>query len=238
MAVNTEALMSSLSRLQARTDHQHDLVTALNEVAEACVELFDVAGSGIMLADDQNIPRYTAASDEPGRVLELLESDTGQGPCTEAFVTDRTVPVTDLTEQHQWPDLLAAVAPLEIRAVLGVPVWLGAITIGTLDVYRNRLHEWDESEQRALNRYADLVESALASALKAHRAEELAGQLQYALDYRVTIERGVGYLMARDSVDPVTAFNRLRRAARGSQRKIGDVATELLTTGRLASARP
>jgi AmiR/NasT family two-component response regulator len=44
--------------------------------------------------------------------------------------------------------------------------------------------------------------------------------------------------MARDSVDPVTAFNRLRRAARGSQRKIGDVATELLTTGRLPSARP
>ena len=118
MAVDTEALMSSLSRLQARTDHEHDLVTALNEVTEACVELFDVAGSGIMLADDQNILRYTAASDEPGRVLELLESDTGQGPCTEAFVTDRTVPVTDLTEQRQWPDLLAAVARLEIRVGL------------------------------------------------------------------------------------------------------------------------
>jgi GAF domain-containing protein len=237
MAVDTDELMSSLRRLRNRSDHQSNLRSALNEVTEACVELFDVAGSGIMLADDQNILRYAAASDGPGRDLEVVESDTGQGPCTEAFVTNRTVPVADLTEQDRWPDLLAAVAPLQIRAVLGVPVRLGAITIGTLDVYRNRPHQWDESEQRALNRYADLVETTLTTALTAHRAEELAGQLQYALDYRVTIERGVGYLMARDGVDPVTAFNRLRRAARSTQRKIGDVATDLLSTGSLPAAR-
>ena len=64
-------------------------------------------------------------------------------------------------------------------------------------------------------------------------ATALAGQLQYALDYRVVIERGVGYLMARDDVDAVTAFNRLRRAARNTQSKIGEVAIQLLETGRL-----
>ncbi len=238
MAVDTEALMSSLRRLQDRADQESDLRSALNDVTEACVEMFDVAGSGIMIADDQNILRYAAASDGPGRQLEVAESNTGQGPCTEAFVTDRTVAVADLAVEHQWPDLLKAVGPLQIRAVLGVPVRLGAITIGTLDVYRNRPQAWDESEQRALNRYADLVETTLVTALSAHRAEELAGQLQYALDYRITIERGVGYLMARDGVDAVTAFNRLRRAARSTQRKIGDVATELLGTGRLPTGRP
>ena len=52
-----------------------------------------------------------------------------------------------------------------------------------------------------------------ASAVAAHNAGELAAQLQYALDYRVIIERGVGHLMARDQVDAMTAFDRLRRAA-------------------------
>ena len=66
---------------------------------------------------------------------------------------------------------------------------------------------------------------------------ELAGQLQYALDYRVVIERGVGFLMGRDRIDAVTAFNRLRRAARASQRRIGDVASDLLDTGRLPTDR-
>ena len=51
------------------------------------------------------------------------------------------------------------------------------------------------------------------------RTGELAAQLQYALDYRVIIERGVGYLMARDGLDSMTAFNRLRRAARDTQAK-------------------
>jgi AmiR/NasT family two-component response regulator len=49
----------------------------------------------------------------------------------------------------------------------------------------------------------------------------------------VPIERGVGYLMARDGIDHAEAFNRLRRTARSSRRKIGDVAEQLLQTGLL-----
>jgi hypothetical protein len=76
-----------------------------------------------------------------------------------------------------------------------------------------------------------VVESTLATAVAAHNAGELAVQLQYALDYRVIIERGVGYLMARDQVDAMTAFDRLRGAARDTQTKIGDVAQRLVSTG-------
>jgi AmiR/NasT family two-component response regulator len=50
----------------------------------------------------------------------------------------------------------------------------------------------------------------------------------------VIIERGVGYLMARDQVDSVVAFNKLRRSARDTQSKIGDVAQRLVSTGRLS----
>jgi hypothetical protein len=70
----------------------------------------------------------------------------------------------------------------------------------------------------------------------AHNAGELAAQLQYALDYRVIIERGVGYLMARDQLDAMTAFDHLRRAARDTQTKIGEVAQRLVAY--LRSARP
>ena len=110
---------------------------------------------------------------------------------------------------------------------------MGGTPVGTLDVYRDRAHEWDESEESALIRYADVIEATLTASLAAHTAGELAEQLQYALDYRVVIERGVGYLMARDGIDAVTAFNRLRRVARSSRRKIGDAAAELLATGKL-----
>ncbi len=85
----------------------------------------------------------------------------------------------------------------------------------------------------ALTRYAEVVATTLSAAVRAHTAGELAQQLQYALDYRVVIERAVGYLMAKKSVDPVVAFNALRTAARGRRTKIGEVAEHVLEHGAL-----
>lgn len=233
MAIDPDALAASLRRLAALGEPGTSVVEALRHVTEACVDLFGVAGSGIMLADEQNIPRYVAASDGPGRMLEVVESETGQGPCTEAFVNNAVVPSTDVTAEERWPDLAAALRPHGVRAVLGLPVRLGGISVGTLDVYYDRPHVWMDDECQALGRYRDVIESTLAAAVAAHNAGELAAQLQYALDYRVIIERGVGYLMARDQVDSIAAFTRLRRAARDTQSKIGDVAQQLVSTGYL-----
>ena len=233
MPIDMDALTTSLRRLAARSDSDQDVVASLKAVTEACEALFGVTGSGIMIADEQNITRYVAASDGSGRALEKAESETGEGPCTDAFVLDKPVTTPDLLNDTRWPTLARIVAGLDVRAALGVPLRLGAITVGTLDVYFDHPHEWEDAEQAALVRYGGVVETTLSAALSAHKANEIAGQLQYALDYRVVIERGVGYLMARDGVDPVIAFNRLRRAARDSQARIGDVASRLLATGRL-----
>jgi hypothetical protein len=197
------------------------------------VDLFGVTDSGIMLADEQNVPRYVAASGGPGRMLEVVESDTGQDPCTEAFVNNTLVASTDVTAEERCPDLASMLRPDGVRAALGLPVRLGGVTVGTLDVCYDHPHVWQDDECQALARYRDVAESTLDTAMAAHNAGELAVQLQYALDYRVIIERGVGYLMARDQVDAMTAFDRLRRAARDTQTKIGDVAQRLVSTGRL-----
>jgi len=240
VGIDPAALTASLRRL-ASDDRagEGEVLSTLQRVVDACVDLFAVTGSGVMVADEQNITRYVAATDGPGRLLETFESDSGEGPCTEAFVMNRAHFTADLRmETARWPKLAAAVSALPVRAVLGVPVRLGGVPIGTLDVYRDQAHEWEESEQAALLRYADVVEAALTAALQAHTAGQLAEQLQYALDYRVVIERAVGYLMAREHVDSVTAFNRLRRATRDSRIKIGQTAEHLLRTGRLRTEMP
>jgi len=120
-----------------------------------------------------------------------------------------------------------------IHAVLGVPVRRGGIPIGTLDVYRDHVHEWDESERAGLSRYSDVIETTLTAAMAAHRAGAMGGQLQYALDYRVMIERAIGYLMASHQVDATAAFDLLRRTARSNRRKVAELAEHLLTHGTL-----
>jgi transcriptional regulator with GAF, ATPase, and Fis domain len=234
MTIDAEALTASLRRLAGKAGDS-GVIDALHELTQACVDLFGVTGSGIMIADQQNVTRYVAASDGRGRFLEQAEAQTGQGVCMSAFVDNTVVHSRDLAHDSRWPELAAALSGRGIRAVLGVPVRLGAIPVGTLDVFRDHPHEWGDGESRALVRYSDVVETTLTAALQAHTAGELAGQLQYALDYRVIIERAVGFLMATHRIDAVAAFNQLRRVARSNRMKIGQVAEQLLETGQLAA---
>ena len=234
MTIDAAALAESLRRLTQSPVDDGNVLTVLEQVVAACVDLFGVGGAGLLIADEQDVLAYVAASDGPGRILETTEAEAGEGPCTEAFVTDRVVTSRDITEEaERWPVLASRLADQPVRAVLGVPVRMGGVPVGTLDVYREHPHDWDDSEVAALGRYAEVIATTLAAALQAHTAGELARQLQYALDYRVLIERAVGYLMARESVDAVMAFNQLRGAARHRRTKIGRVAEHVLEHGGL-----
>jgi GAF domain-containing protein len=236
--VGAAQISAGLRDLAARHLVDIGIHEALQESADTCVAIFGGTGSGIMVADDQNITRYVAASDENGRILETAEVATGQGPCTEAFVNLRPVTTVDVSRDSRWPELAKEVRGHHVHAVMGAPVRLGGVAIGTVDVYRDRPGEWTAEEVSGLERYAGFVSHLLSALVAAERAEELAGQLQYALDHRAVIERGVGYLMGSRRLDAVQAFNTLRAAARGSRRKIGEVATELLASGNLPSSGP
>jgi GAF domain-containing protein len=230
--MDAHALAASLRRL-AEPPARHPLRRSLQQVIDACVQVFGVTGSGLMIADEQSVLRYAVVSDGPGRQLEEIQLAAGEGPCVDAFVKDDAVVTDDLAADPRWPRVAEQVGVLGIRGMIGVPVHLSGIPVASLDVYVDRPYRWDRTEQQALLRYADVIGSLTEAALAAHHAGELADQLNYALDHRVPIERGVGFLMARDGVGHADAFNRLRRAARSSRRKIGDVAQELLEGGRL-----
>ena len=232
MNIDAADLAESLRRLATTGQGNDGINAALHQVLDACVVLFDVDGAGVLVADEQDVLRYVAASDGPGRLLEQTEAEAGQGPCTEAFVSSAVVTSRDVTAEHdRWPVLAEAMSALPVRAVLGTPVRIGGVPVGTLDVYRGVAHDWDESEVVALGRYAEVIATTMTAAVQAHTAGELARQLQYALDYRVVIERAVGFLMARDGLDPVAAFNALRTAARSRRAKIGEIAEHVLTNG-------
>jgi transcriptional regulator with GAF, ATPase, and Fis domain len=234
--IDARALAESLRRLQ-EPDDQVPLIDSLKQVVNACVALFGVDGSGLMLADEQSLLRYAVSSDGSAKLLEDAQLEVNAGPCVTTFVENQPIATPDVVSDARWPALSARMSGTGVAAVFGVPIRLGAICVGSLDLYRSIAHEWDDSEQRALQRYGDVAGTMLVTALRAHRAGELAEQLSYALEYRVAIERGIGYLMARDGLNSVEAFGRLRTAARNSRRKIGDIATDLVTTGALPGER-
>ncbi len=224
--IDPTALNRSLAALRARPA-EGGLMATLERVMAATRHLFDATGCGLMLIDDTSVLAAVAATDEPGRRLEVLQQEVGHGPCVDALTFDRIVTTGDLAEDDRWP-ALSELPEVGVRAVLGVPLHAAHVPVGSLNVYRDRAHDWTDSEAAALTAYSSLVEGVLQTALQARERERLAEQLQHALDHRVAIERAVGVVMGRESINAVDAFNRLRHRARNGRRPVAEVAGELL----------
>ena len=133
MNIDDAALADSLRRLSQPREDDGSITSALQVVVAACVDLFGVDGAGVLIADEQDILVYAAASDGPGRLLEQTEAEAGEGPCTEAFVQGRVVTSRDVTKRERSLQLGADQAyesgarlPERVDAVMetvGEPTW-------------------------------------------------------------------------------------------------------------------
>jgi len=224
--IDEEALRSSLQQLREAA-FDADVVGVMKRTVDAVHGVFGYGGAGIMFITESGYLSYVAASDEAGRQLEEAQASVGQGPCYESYVYAREVVSIDVHADSRWPDLRTQLS-FQVRAVAGTPILLGGSPVGTLNVYRDEPVEWDKSDVNALTAYSSLIAEVLATALAAQERGLVADQLQYALDYRVVIERAIGYLMATHGLDAVSAFNRLRRQARDSRRRVADLAAEII----------
>jgi GAF domain-containing protein len=170
-----------------------------------------------------------SATDSVSGALEAVQQRTGDGPCVDSLVLDEVIHCSDLAEETRWPAVREALVPLEARAIIGMPIHVGGNSVGSLNLYRKVVHEWDEEERSGIRAYADVIEHLLAIAVLADERQELAEQLRHALEHRVVVERAIGFLMASQSIDAVRAFDVLRSQARHERRKVAELAADLLS---------
>ena len=143
MSIDRDALARSVARLERVDLADTGLDAALELIVAETDALFHVDGAGLMLLSEEGVLRYVAASDEPGRMLEALQEQFGEGPCVDAFLEDAPVGAGDLGADPRWPSVGPLAAGHGVHAVLGVPVDLREGPVGTLDVYAARPHRWD-----------------------------------------------------------------------------------------------
>jgi GAF domain-containing protein len=135
--------------------------------------------------------------------------------------------IHNIQTEPGWAEFTQVLVSEGIAAALSVPVELDGGVIGTLDIHSHQARDWDHSEIAALQAYAGLVASLLSAAVTAQVTGRLADQLQAALAHRWLIEQANGVIMGREELDAQAAFERLRRAARNSTRRLADVAKDV-----------
>lgn len=226
MPIDEARLRKSLEALSGNL--QGDLEATLREVARSTCVIFDAAGAGVMLIDDNQVLHYVGATDPRSAALEAAQEEAGEGPCVDSLIHDVVVMTSDIATDPRWPVVSEAVGGLGIHAVLGVPIHIGGSTVGSLNTYRDRAGEWHNSEVAAIQAHARVIEELLGTAILAREKHTIAEQLRHALESRVVIERAVGVVMARRGIDAVGAFNELRLEARSQRRRVVDVAQSLI----------
>ena len=206
-----------------------DVVDFMTLLTERCVELLGATDGGLMLVDPLGDLRVVASSSEQMRTLELLELQSSEGPCLDAFRTAEAVGADDLDQiSLNWPGFATHVRDAGYRSIYAVPMRLRTSVIGALNLFNIDQAPWDADDLKLAQALADVATIGLLHHRAMHDSKLLATQLQSALDSRVAIEQAKGLLAERLETTTEEAFERLRRYARSHNLLLAKVATDLV----------
>jgi GAF domain-containing protein len=206
-----------------------DVVDFLHRLAERCVELLDCSEAGLLLADAAGRLRVMASSSERSDALDLLQLQNQEGPCFECFHRGEPVASQDLGhEQDRWPTFAAAAQDRGFRSVQALPMRVRGDTVGALNLFRSQTGTILERDLPLAQGMADIAAVALLQERTVRESHGVTQQLQNALTSRVVIEQAKGVLAERAQITVDAAFMSLRNYARGSNRRLSEIAAEVV----------
>ncbi|HEX5120799.1 MAG TPA: GAF and ANTAR domain-containing protein [Pseudonocardiaceae bacterium] len=192
-------------------------------------ELLDHAEIGLIILDPAGAPQVAAASTPRARQVLSSELDADDGPCVSCYRGGQRQLNLDIgTAATRWPRFASVARGVGFRTATTLPMRrrcdvIGAV--GILDAGHRPLAEPDLSLAQMLAEAATVGLSQRRMLLASNRA---AAQLQHALDSRVVIEQAKGMLAAWLGITPGAAFALLRDYSRGHNRRLAEVADDVI----------
>ncbi|TDO48449.1 GAF domain-containing protein [Kribbella sp. VKM Ac-2527] len=217
-----DQLAHDLSELARDLHHADDPDDVLREVVQAAIDLVPGTqdGSVTELVGRRRFEHKAASGSLPARV-DTVMSELQEGPCLDAVLQRRIIRVDDMRSDERWPRFAPRAAELGALSMLAFPMVVKDDSLCALNLYAETADAFtDESEHvgRLLAAHAAVAYSG------AQREENLLA----AIETRDLIGQAVGLLMERYSITSDRSFTTLVRFSRQSNRKLRDVAAELI----------
>ena len=193
----------------------------------ACVTVKSADMVGItMLVEGR--PRTAVFTDDSVPDIDAAQYETGSGPCLDAFRHHQVFRVDDMEEDRQWPTFSESARSHGIASSLSVPLLARHEGVGALNFYaRSRAAFSDDDVETALQ-FATHAAIVLANSQAYWDARQLGQDMVEAMRSRATIEQAKGILMGAHRCGPDEAFEILVRASRRENRKLREVAEDLV----------
>lgn len=209
---------------------EFDLIEFLHMVTKHTSHLFDARAAGLLLADHRGHLKLMAASDERSESLELFQVQAREGPCQDCYTTGIAVVNADLGDATaRWPQFAPFAVAAGYRSVHAFPLRLRGDTYGALNLFGTDTGEMTEAEARVVQALADVATIGMLQQRAIQRGDDLTEQLQGALNSRVIIEQAKGVLAQIHATTPDAAFEMLRTYGRSHNRRLGELASDVIT---------
>ena len=197
----------------------------LQQVTAAAVRTLVLAGCAVHVAGKDGASGVAASTDTRSARLADISFTTGDGPGIEAFTLRRPVLVGDLArEQRRWPGFVGAALDAGISAVYCIPLQVGGVSLGVLDLYADRSRVLDDDEVSLALAYAHLA----ALALLGDQALQEHGSWEPLVDHRAEIHQAQGMVMVDLGVDLADALLRMRAHAFSEGRPLIEIAQAII----------
>ncbi|AWB90883.1 GAF and ANTAR domain-containing protein [Aeromicrobium chenweiae] len=198
----------------------HDEPTAertIERIAEYAQMATGCDDAGIMLVHARNQIETAAATSRRVGESHNLQIVHDEGPCLDAIDGDAHYSSDDVASDPRWQKWGPSVAELGFNSVLSLRLETRSRRYGSLNLYAERLHAFDDDDLAVA---AVFVRHASVALANAHNEEGL----QLAIDARKLIGQAQGILMERFDIDADRAFEFLRRQSQTHNVKLRYVA--------------
>lgn len=224
------AALAELSRIDLRRD---DLEAVLHRIA-------DLARSTVPGADEVSVSlvgrkgKATTPAHTGAMALQADEAQYAQasGPCVDAAEGGQLVLVEDMTTEQRWPQYVARARAAGVLSSLSVPLPVQESLTGALNIYSRSVGAFGPEAVEAAQGFASYAAVAVANAQLYETTAALAHQMEEAMASRAIIEQAKGLIMGQRRCSADEAFRVLVDASSRSNRKLRDVAADLLAAVR------
>ncbi len=227
-----DELRRALAELTGVLLGSETLEQTLQRVVDLAVRTMTGCTSASVTLVDGDRPCTAVHTDATALAVDAGQYDVGDGPCLDAGRTLRHNRVDLREADERWPAFTARARELGVRSVLAAPLVAGGRGIGSLNLYSSARDGFDALDEAVVDVFTGQASVALANAQLFRAAQQLSLQLTQALGSRALIEQAKGALMVTRGLTEEQAFALLRVRSQRANRKLRDVAAEVLGQAR------
>jgi len=216
--------------IDAQSVRADGLSGLLERICLAVLPVLSASGSGISMMTEDGTRGMCVASDPVSQHVDDLQFVLGEGPCMDAYDGRRPVLITDVEESAatRWPIYAPAAILGGVRAVFAFPLQIGGARLGVLDVFRQTTGPLSAEELADALTFTDVTVAAVLDRQQKVGDRDQADELASAVQRRAELFQAQGMVMVQLGVPLSEAMARLRAHAYAENRRIGDVARDVI----------